>query len=319
MAKPTSTQSASIEPSWIDDFDPEEIEVQAIDGFHLGGTRFSASFELSDPYDEFGRSYLLEIELAKTIRYTVRLQVEDAIRSHVSFAPQDHVALELGGIIHDLSLGGADKRTVLPEGALHRLWAPSRDRIFAIGNLGVSYLRDGGRWGQLESYQEAVLNDVFGRDGGPTYIAGNHGLLLQLDGRRWQPIELHTEENLTAVSVGPEGEVYLGGDAGVAYELRNSELIALKAQPFDYSSICEFRGKRYWSDSNYGISVQNGQEIVPLLETEQAFTMSASRDFLVAAGWHEFFLFDGAEWSGFELGWNGDIFLSRIDMANYGS
>ena len=93
------------EPESISDFDPEEIDVQAIDGFHLGGDRFSASFELSDPDDEFSRSYLLEVEFGRSIQFDVRLQVEDAIRSHVSFGSNDHVALELGNIIHDLRSG----------------------------------------------------------------------------------------------------------------------------------------------------------------------------------------------------------------------
>ncbi|RUU66209.1 hypothetical protein EOC99_07050 [Mesorhizobium sp. M7A.T.Ca.TU.009.01.1.1] len=304
------------EPETIADFDPEEIDVQAVDGYHHGGNRFSASFELSDPDDEFSRSYLLEIELGATIRFNARLQIEDAIRSHVSFGPQDHVALELGGIIHDLPPGSAS-RTELREGALTRLWAPSRDRIFAIGDLGVSYLRERGQWGQLETFDEAVPNDIHGRDGSPVYCAGDRGLLLRLDGRRWNRIDVGVEENFNTVLAGPQGEVYLGGANGAAYELRDSQLIALKANEVDYYDICEFRGKRYWSDMSYGVSVQKGRELVPLLETEQGFTMNATEEFLVVAGWHEFFLFDGTDWSGFEMGYDGNIFLRTVDINNY--
>lgn len=305
------------EPSWIDDFDPEEIEVQAMDGFHLGGSRFSASFELSDPDAEFGRSYLLEIDLGKVIRYGVRLQIEDSIRSHVSFAWDHHVALELGGIIHDLLPGGGAAQTVLPEGALHKLWAQSPDRLFAIGNLGVSYLREGGVWVQLETFEAAVLKDVGGRAAGPVYLVGNRGVVTELDGRRWRPVDLPTAEHFNAVSVGPEGEVYLGGAAGAAYELRAGELIGLQGEATDYQDICAFRGKRYWTDTEYGLSVQEGQRITPLLPIGEGFSMHASADCLVVASWHEFFVFDGTDWTGFELGWNGDIYLSRVDMADY--
>lgn len=304
--------------SWIEEFDPEEIDVQAMDGFHLGGSQFSASFELSDPYDEYGRSYLLEIEMDQSIQYEVRLQIDDSLRSHVSFAPRDHVALELGGIIHTLPGDGASETTTLPEGVLHKLWARSHDQLFAIGNRGVTYLREGGEWEQLETYNSAVFNSIFGRSDGPVYIVGNRGVLARLDGKRWQPIEIHTEENLTAVSAGPDGEIYIGGDDGTAYELRDSELIPLKSETVDYADIREFRGKRYWSDADFGISVQDGREIIPLLETGQGFTMTASDDFLVVAGWHEFFIFDGENWDGFELGYDGNIFLSRLDMAQFG-
>ena len=304
------------EPETIADFDPDDIDVQAIDGFHLGGNLFSASFELSEPDDEFSRSYLLEVEFGRTIRFDVRLQIEDAIRSHVSFGLRDHMALELGGIIHDL-LPTTSDRTELPEGILSRLWAPSRDRVFAIGGRGVSYVRERGVWHQLETYGEAVLNDIDGRDGGPVYCVGDRGILLRLDGRRWAGIDLAVEENFNGVLVGPQGEIYLGGENGAAFELRDSELIELKTQTVDYADICEFRGKRYWSDMNYGISVQEGREIVPLLETEQGFTMTATDEFLIVAGWHEFFLYDGKEWTGFELGYDGDIFLSAVNMDDY--
>jgi hypothetical protein len=312
------TRKKREEPEGIDDFDPEDIDVQAIDGFHLGGNRFSASFELSDPDDEFSRSYLLEIEMAGTIRYGVRLMVEDAIRSHVSFAPQDHVALELGGIVHELPPGGAD-RIELPEGVLSRLWAPSRDRVLAYGAEGVSYVREGGRWGQLDTLGEAVMKDVDSRDGRTIYCVGNTGLLAQLQGRTWVPIDLATTQSFNCVHVGPRGEICIGGDEGLAYEYRGGELVTLQSDVVDYCDIIEFKGRRYWSDMNWGISVQEGDRIVPFQETGQGFTMSASQDFLVLAGWHEFFLFDGSRWTGFEMGWNGEIFLSPIDIADYES
>ncbi|RUY05857.1 hypothetical protein EOA25_16935, partial [Mesorhizobium sp. M2A.F.Ca.ET.040.01.1.1] len=259
------------EPETIADFDPEEIDVQAVDGFHHGGSRFSASFELSDPDDEFSRSYLLEIEMGRTIRFNARLQIEDAIRSHISFGPQDHIALELGGIIHDLPPDSAS-REELPEGALTRLWGLSRDRVFAIGDLGVSYVHERGQWSQLDTFEQAVLNDIHGRKNQPIYCVGDRGILLRLNGRRWDRIDLGVEDNFKTVLAGSQGEVYIGGANGAAYELRDSQLIALKADEVDYYDICEFRGKRYWSDTSYGVSVQKGHQLVPLLETEQGFT-----------------------------------------------
>lgn len=305
------------EPESISDFDPEEIDVQAIDGFHLGGDRFSASFELSDPDDEFSRSYLLEVEFGRSIQFDIHLQVEDAIRSHVSFSPNDHVALELGGIIHELR-SGRHSQEELSEGILTRLWSPSPDRLFAFGEEGVSYRRENSRWTQLETFGRAVLNDMDGQPGGPIYCAGKKGVLLRLEGTQWSRIEIGVEDHFNAVLAGAQGEIYLGGQRGAAYELRDGELIALKGMDVDYFDICEFRGKRYWSDMSYGISVQKGREIVPLLETGQGFTMNATPDFLVVAGWHEFFLYDGGEWSGFEMGYDGSIFIRRVDMTDYG-
>ena len=309
-------KSNVVEPQGVDDFDPEEIDVQAIDGFHLGGNRFSASFELSDPNDEFSKSYLLEIEMGRQIRFDVRLRIEDAIRAHVSFGAQDHVVLELGGIIHELQPDGATQSD-LPDGVLSRLWAPSRDLIFAYGAQGVSYRRQKGRWDQIETFGDAVLNDIHARNDGPVYCVGNSGVFLQLEGNSWKRIDLATVEKFNCVHVGQEGEIYIGGDTGVAHEFRDSELIALTSEEVDYCDIVEFKGRQYWSDMNWGVSIQEGRKIVPFQQTGQGFTMSTSDDFLVMAGWHEFFLFDGKKWTGFELGWNGEIFLSQIEISDY--
>lgn len=305
-------------PQSIDDFDPDEIDVQAIDAFHLGGRRFSASFELSDPEDEFGRSFLLDIDWTRALTFSVRLQVEDSMRSHVSFGPGDHVALELGGIVHDLPASGADTRTELPEGILTRLWAPSRDRVFAYGNDGVSYVRERGVWRQLGRVGDAVLNDMHGQPGGPVWMVGNAGVLVRLDGDAWQPLDIGREPHLQTVWAMPDGALYLGGKGGVGLELRNSELIELETEDVDYFDICAFKGRLYWSDMNMGVSVLEGQKVVPILETGQGFTMTATDDYLVVAGWPEVFLFDGKRWSGFELGFDGKIFLSELDMDDYG-
>jgi hypothetical protein len=300
----------------ISDFDPEDVDVQAVDCFHHGGNLFSASFELSDPFDECSRSYLLEIERGASLRYSVRLQVEDAIRSHISFSPKHHLALELGGIIHELRPAG-ETRTELSEGVLTRLWGRTPDEVYAIGERGVSYVRENGLWRQMETVDGAVLNGIHGRSDGPVYCVGQNGIVLRREGLRWDRLDVGSDDSFNAVLVDASGNLLLGGESGIAYEIRNGERLELESEVVDYFDICEFKGQRYWSDRDYGISVQVGERIVPMLETEQGFTMHASDKFLVMAAWPEFFIFDGNIWTGFEMGYNGEIYLSEIDPSAY--
>lgn len=305
------------EKSWLDDLSTEEVDVQAVDAFHHGGTLFSASFELSDAYSEFARSYVLEIDFSETITYTIRLQIEDTIRSHTSPSASEHHALELGGIVHHLTPAG-DTTANLPNGVLKKIWKHTGSRLFAIGELGVSYVRERGLWTQLATVVGATMNDIHGNDTRPVYVAGNLGLLLQLEGAGWTPIDLGVHDQFNAVSVADSGSVFLGGADGAAFEFVESELIALDSETVDYFGICEFKGRRYWSDANFGLSIQNGNRIEPLRRLGQGFTMSATADYLVIVGWHEFFVFDGKDWTGFELGYDGGIFMRRIDIADYG-
>lgn len=304
------------EPESISDFDPDDIDVQAIDCFHHGGNLFSASFELSDPFDEFSRSYLLEIERGASLRYSVRLKVEDAIRSHISFSPNYHLALQLGGIIHELRPSG-ETRTELSEGVLTRLWGYTPDEVYAIGERGVSYVREDGLWRQMETVEGAVLNGIHGRPGGPVYCVGQNGIVLRRNGLRWDRLDIGTDDNFNAVLVDASGKLFLGGDGGVAYEITDGERLTLETEVVDYFDICEFKGRRYWSDRDFGISVQDGHRIAPFLETEQGFTLHASDELLVMAAWPEFFIFDGINWSGFEMGYNGEVYLSEIDPSVY--
>ena len=307
------------EKSWLDTFDPADIDVQAVDGYHHGGRQFSASFELSDPRSENSRSYLIELQFDDNIQYRVRLQVEDRIWSHVSLSATEHFVLELGALVHHLTAAG-DTMEELPNGILRRLWVQTPDRIFAIGDTGNSYVRTAGQWTELTPFGEVVMNDIHGLPDGPVYVCGDDGLLLRLDGQGWGRIDIGREHHFNAIWVDKKGSIFLAAGDGTCMQVVNEEeVIELQSEDFNYFDIMEFRGKRYWSDANFGASLQKKRRIDPLFETEQGFKMSASDQFLVMAGWHEFWLYDEKSWAGFEMGWNGEIFLSAIDPNDYGS
>ncbi len=301
----------------IDELRPEQVHLETIDAFHLGGNRYAASFELSDPHMEFARSYLLDINFSDTLTFTVRQQIDQTIMSHASLAPDRHVVLELGGRMHDLGPGG-DSVTVLPNGVLRRLFHLDDGPQYVVGDRGAAYIREGAVWEEIAPYDAAVIRDVHGPNPGAIHACGHSGLLLRLQGRAWVPIDLPDHRNFHALEVSPDGAIHLGGADGTALALVNDELIQLETPPRDIFGIRTFKGRRFWSDANWGISVQEGNSLLPFRELRQAFYMHASAEKLVVSGWKEVFIFDGEHWSGFELGYDGNIFLSQLDMAQYG-
>ncbi|MBB1490602.1 MULTISPECIES: hypothetical protein [unclassified Paracoccus (in: a-proteobacteria)] len=312
----TDTDTPSDNP--LDDLDPSEVRIETVDAFHLGGTRYSASFELTDVDCEFSRSFLLDIDFGETLTFTIRLQIEDAINSHATLVPDRHVVLELGGLVHDLTPAG-DSVTALPEGVLRRVWHLEGGPQFVFGDHGVAYIREvGAGWNLIQPYDLAVLRDIHGTSAGDVHACGHGGLLLRLEGRAWVPLEIPDQRNLYALEVSADGALHFGGAGGTAYALVADELIALEAEPWDYFGIRSFKGRRYWTDPSYGISVQEGRALRPFRNLGQGFFMHASAEKLVISGWKEVFVFDGQNWEGFEMGYDGNIFLRRLDMADYG-
>lgn len=301
----------------IDQLAPEDVDIETIDAFHLGGDRFSASFELSNDRSEYARSFLLDVRFGDTLTFDIRLRIEDSIKSHTSLRPDHHLLLELGGIIHELQPGGDDQVT-LAQGMLRRIWSLDNGHQYVIGNRGIGYIREGGDWQVLAPYGDSYLKSIHGRSPKDIHACGSRGELLRLEGREWISLGLPVQADFNDIHVGRDGSIYLAGFNGNCYEIRDMELITLANEGHHYMGIAEFKGERYWSDANFGLSIQRGETIEPFRAIGQGFNMHCSADFLVIAGWKEVFVFDGEEWSGFELGYDGNIFLSRLDMTLYG-
>ncbi len=306
------------EEGWeIDRLAPDEVDIEAMEAFHLGGDRFSASFELSNDRSEFARSFLLDVRFGTSLTFDIRLRIEDSILSHASLAPDRHLVLELGGIIHHLQPGGDSEVTLKPS-RLRRIWALDDRHQYLIGDRGISFLREGGDWQAIEPYGDSLFKSVHGRSPQTIHACGTLGEVVRLEGRRWVPLDVPVQTEFKAVHLGQDGSLNLAGTEGQCYAIRDSELIPLANEGWTYMGIAEFKGQRYWSDANFGLSIQRGDRLEPFRALGQGFTMHASPDLLAIVGWKEVFLFDGENWSGFELGYDGTLFLSQLDMTQFG-
>lgn len=305
------------DPLPFDRLTPDQIHIEAVEGYHLGGTRYSASFELSDHDGEYYRSFLLEVDCGASLTFTIRQRIEDSIMSHTSLAADRHVSLEIGGIMHDLTPGG-DSFNRLDGGTLFQLFRIPGGPQYVVGNEGTAFIRDGGGWEAIPPVTERMLNNIHGPTPDLIHACGNGGTVLRLRGRTWEPLDLPDQRDLNAIEVAGERHLYLGGDDGAALALRGDELVELDAPMRDYFAIRSFKGRRYWGDANWGLSVQEGDALLPFRELRYAFPIHASPDRLVVTGWKEIFIFDGERWDGFALGYDGNIFLTRLNMAEFG-
>lgn len=301
----------------IEELSPEQIHIEAIEGFHLGGSRYSASFELSDHDGEYFRSFLLEVDFGETLTFTIRKQIENTFMSHASLSRDYHLALQIGGRMHHLTPDG-DSIVSLPEGVLRRLYHINGGPQYVVGDEGVCYLREADAWELVPPIDGQALSDIHGPTPDLVHACGNEGTLLRLRGRTWERVDVPDQRSFTTLEVAREGLIHLGGPDGLALALRDGELVELAAPARDFFSIRSFKGQRYWSDANWGLNVQEGDNVIPFRELRHAFYMHTSAEKLVISGWKEVFIFDGTDWSGFELGYDGNIFLSQLDMTQYG-
>lgn len=298
----------------LDDYDLDEIDVEAIDSFHLTGNRFSASVQLSDKYDESGRSFLIEFELGATDGYDTLLQIEDLILSHVSISPAYHIALEVGGVTHHLR-DGIETLGQGPEPFTNRLWHYDAQTILLYGDEGTVCLARGSDWEPIQPVTSAFLRAVHGASRELIYAGGDQGTLIRLAGSSWVSIPLGSNENIFALNISRNGEVFFGCENGFCARVADEELTEIAGPGSQICSICEFRGERYWGDDEYGLYIQKGLELVPFKPLGYGYTMHSTKEFLVVAGWKEVFMFDGSVWSGVEFGYDGDLFIRRLDMT----
>lgn len=295
----------------FDSIPPGEIKIEAVEGYHLGGSKFSASFQLFDEYMEFYRSYLLTVDLSN-LAFEIKKQIEDSMESHVSYSENEHDLLEIGGFIHHMA-GSHLQTEQLMDGVLSVLWHWDPSTLFAIGGHGGAYIRENMVWSKIETSEDWSLFGIGGNDRKNIYAAGQQGLLVKLDGYSWQKIPLDTDVNFKSIQVDKNGVVYLAGEEA-CFEYKNAKLNRLDCEPFQYFGVCEFKGKRYWSDANFGISVQNGNKIEKLKNIGQGFRMHSSSEFLVVTGWKEILIFDGNKWDGFSLSYDGQPRLTRMSF-----
>lgn len=304
------------ETTEFDSLTPDEVHIEALEAYHLGGTRYSASFELSDHQDEFFRSFLLEVDCGASLTFRIRQRIEDSILSHASLGPDHHLSLELGRRIHELTPAG-DTMTRLDGSTLFKLFRIPNGPQYVIGDAGACHIRDGSGWEAIPPAVTRMLNGIHGPSPDLVHACGNGGTLLRLRGRQWEQLDLPDERDFKAVEVSLEDHIHLGGSRGAALAMRGGELVELDAPENDFFAIESFRGRRYWGDANWGLHVQEGDSLVPFRGLHYALSMHASAEKLVVAGWKEIFIFDGETWDGFQLGYDGNIFLNRLDMTEF--
>ncbi len=304
----------------FDDLPPEEVHIEAVEAYHLGGTRYAASFELSDHDENYFRSYLLEVDCGSALTFRIRKQIEKTVMSHASLGEDRHLLLQIGGRMHDLT-PAEDTVTFLPEGVLRRLFRLPGGAQYVVGDQGICYWREGSgaEWRLVPPLTDLALRAIHGPNADLIHACGDGGTLLHLQGGVWRRIDLPDDRSFKAIEVGPDRIIHLGGDSGTALALRGDELLELAAPRRDFFSIRSFKGHRYWADANWGLNRQEGDTIVPFRELRYAFYMHTSPEKLVISGWKEIFIFDGQNWDGFQLNYDGNINLTRLNMDEYGS
>ena len=298
----------------MDEVPPDEVYVEAMRAFHVGGVQFGVSVELSDEHKERGRSFLLLVDSdGRQVRFDILLQLENQMLSHVSTSPQDHVLLEVGGLTHFLR-GTSHTTARAPEPFFHKLFLPPGGPLFTYGEDGSVCRFEANAWRPIEPLVPAFLRTMHGPSVPLLHVAGNHGTLLHLRGDRWHRIPLDFNRSIETIHVSADATVSIGCEDGLCFEFRDSALREIKAPDSDFMSIADFKGARYWGDNDFGVLVQDDRTLKKFRALDFAYAMEPSDELLVITGWKEVFAFDGHAWTGFEFGYDGELYAAVIDM-----
>lgn len=299
----------------IGDLSPDEIDLEVMRAFHVGKDMFAVSVELSDKHSAFGRAYLLLVHFdGRQIQFEIVLQLENQMLGHVSTSPTDHVLMEVGGVTHFLR-GAAETTARTPDPFFYRMFLPPGGPLFTYGEDGWVCRFDGRAWQPIKPIVKSFLRAMHGPSADLIHVVGSHGTLLHLRGDRWHQVPLDFNRSIEAVQVSADGTISLGCEDGYCFQYREGHLWEIAAPDSDFMSICEFKGARYWGENDFGLFVQKGDKLKKFRALEFVFAMEASEDLLVATGWKEVFAYNGSEWSGFEFGYDGNLFAHFIDMT----
>jgi hypothetical protein len=298
----------------LDDYDPEEVDVEVIDVFHIGGDEFVASVQLSDKQDEAGRSFLVRISLGGEVGVQELLRIEDLFLSHTTLGPAHHIALQVGATTHHME----ESRVSCGEGPepfTNKLWSHDAAHVFLFGDEGTVCQAHGTEWVPIPPATNAFLRTMDGPAPHLIHVAGDQGTLLRLAGGRWLPLDVGFDHSISAISVDPEGDVHFGCENGLCGIILRDERIEIVGPGTKIASICSFRGVRYWGDEENGLFVEEGNELVPFRALGVVYNMHASAERLAVSGWTNAFAFDGRDWSGIQFGFDGNLTWRLIDMS----
>lgn len=298
----------------IDDLAAEDLDIEVMRAFHFGGSNFAVSVELSDKNYDNARYYVLLVEFSGSqINYSVVLQREKSMLSHVSNSADEHFVLESGGITHILN-GGKHVELQGPEEFLNKLYYASDGSLFTYGEDGCSCELSGRNWQPIKPANKSFLRVMHGPDRKLIHAAGDHGTLLHLQGDHWQQVPLDFNNSIQALYVSKDSMISMGCEDGYCYQTRDSAIWPIVGLKSDLQSICEFKGARYWGDDDFGLFVEKDRRLVEFRALESAYSLEATEALLVGVGWKEVFIFDGVTWSGFEFGYDGKLYAHIVDM-----
>lgn len=288
-------------------FNPEDVRAETVQAWIIDNRYIRVMCQLTNSAMSSAQARVYEIGIGRPDQSRMIFHYDDLMPSFWSDNGPFWMALESGSRVHS-SLGHVDDvrgGNGGTEVSLRRLWGLGEDLVLAVGK-GGTYRFDGQTWNSEKLPTPHILLDVHGSAPDRIFAVGNRGVLVEFDGHKWAARDTALHNRLHAVCAGSDGAIYAGGEDGTCFRLSGDERTDYAAGESTFYSICEFQGKRYWGDDEYGIFLQKGNEFIPFKEIEFAYYMTASDNYMVVTSGNEMFLFDSTNWQKYEYRHDGE-------------
>lgn len=297
----------------VADLPPEMQSFNALNAYELDPDHIRVACQLSDVHEEVGEFAILRISMI-----SMAVDIEDAFDEFAmafhSTRTYRELLLEIGGVVR-LQTGSGWRTDVLKSSFLIGAYSLDAHADFVFGDDGQIWRFDGSfAWSQDTVEASDRIFDMHGLSTDRLYAVGGNGLILKSRGRDWAPIEVRIGTDFRCVLV-ENDRVLVAGDHGIAGYLKDDEFVLFETGiESDILSICSFRGDIYFADSDFGVHVLSANAFEPVANLGYTYRLNA-KEWLTAACGEYIFQFDGTNWRGIELSYNGGYKAGPFDTT----
>ncbi|MGO7922314.1 WD40/YVTN/BNR-like repeat-containing protein [Rhizobium ruizarguesonis] len=295
------------------DLPPEMQSFNALNAYEVGRDDARVACQLSDVHEEIGEVAILRISMT-----SLAVQVEDvfdefAMAFH-SVRARREILLEIGGVVR-LHAGTIWRSDLLNSSFLIGAYSLEKCEDFVFGDDGQIWrFDDASTWSRDTVAASDRIFDMHGLSPDRLYAVGGNGLILKSRGRTWDPIDVRIGTDFRCVLV-ENDRVFVAGDRGIAGYLGDNEFVQFDTGlDSDILSICSFRGSIYFADSDFGVHVLSAGAFEPVANLGYTYRLNAG-EWLTAACGEYIFQFDGTNWRGIEISYNGGYRAEAYDTS----
>ena len=296
---------------------PEDQSIGSLCAYEIDENRVQVACRLSDAHFEIGQLAILEVDLAGEPGVSTTYIVDQFFMAYHAASYDHGLLIETGNIVHRKSGDSWQRHELKAEFLQEAFSVEGIDFVF--GDKGEIFRFQAGAWSKDDTPTEQTILGMHGQSLNALVAVGEQGTLLRHSTSGWESIDLPTNVYLRTCWVSAKDSLLAGGDGGTLVEIRDQEFLPVDTGlEGDVLALCEYKGKIYVADSDFGVSLLENGRIEPVANLGYVYRLTAGKRWLTVDAGQYVFQFDGVTWRGFEISYRDGYRAELFDMASIG-